>query len=200
MGTVVPFERLRSPNTVAPLIFVEMFNDQLHCTPALPWHFIDRILSNCRRLLRRARADGWSIGFIAASQRANHINGAGFDWIEDFRPQRADMVFETPAETCYSSSEFSGVVTGAGNCFLLAGFSGERACLATLINAPQHGHHGALIEDAVAAWPLPDHGATESQRAVVALARRYGTVLSTDEWLTCATNPRSELAPYYQAQ
>lgn len=199
MGSVIPFRQHRRPNAVAPLIFVEMFEDQLHCTPALPKPFVDRMLSNCRRLLRRARADGWSVGFIAASQRTNHVNGAGFNWIEGFRPRRTDMVFETLSETCYSNSEFSSVMTSAGNCFLLAGFSGERACLATLINAPQHGHHGAMIEDATATWPLPDHGAIESQRAVIALARRYGTILSTDEWLACAGTPRSDLLPCHTA-
>jgi len=107
------------------------------------------------------------------------------------------MIFECAAGSCYSSDEFADAMTNAGNCYLLAGFSAERTCLATLVEASRHGHHVGFVEDASYSGCLPGYSAQESRRALLAVARQHATILTTKEWIEVAGTPRCELVPNY---
>lgn len=194
MGTVITVERFWRRRTAAPIIFVEMFEDQLQYDSSLRQRPAAKVLSNCRKLQAEARACGRPIAFAAAAQRSGRICG-GMPWIEGFAPLKTDTVFRPPGDSCYSSEAFLRAIEAAGRCFLLAGFSGERFCLATLIDTAAFGHHGALIRDASSTWPLPGYTAQSSHRAVAAIASRYATILDTSEWLASARTGLSELEP-----
>lgn len=189
---VIPFERPRHHRAVPPLVFVEMNEEHLHESPN-GVHDLAATLVNCRSLLRRARLEGWPVAFVTPFGRMRDRSRAGLRWIDGFTPQRSDMIFEPAAASCYSSEEFAEAMTAAGMQFVLAGFSAESVCLATLIDAFTYGHYAGLIRDASSSRPLPGHDAVECHHAVVATASRYGAVLTTERWLRVAQSPLSEL-------
>jgi len=133
------------------------------------------------------------VAFVTPFRRASNLGLSGFRWIEGFRPQRSDMIFEPTAASCYSSAEFAEAMNEAGMCFVLAGFSGESVCLATLIDASLYGHHAGFIEDATSSRPLPGQDPAEGQRMVVATASRYATIVTAERWLRIAESHQSEL-------
>jgi hypothetical protein len=186
-GVVIPFERLGERRPVPPLVFVELHNDQLADRSAFGDTQVARVLRNCRMLRDIARARGWPLGFLnPLPPRHETYRRAQAPWIEGFEPRRDDMVFERTDGSCYSSLEFADAIADLGSEFVLAGFSGDGACLATLIDAARHGHRASFIEDASATRPLDGFNAVESHRALVAIASRYATIVSTDYWIKVA--------------
>ncbi len=197
MSVVIPFGRFLRRTNVPPLLFVEMFEYQLDGPIPRRSEQVQSAIESCRVLLEHARSQGWPIGFTISLSRTQRTKGAGLGWIEGFQPRRGDMVFETSADTCYSSTEFAEAMTNMGNSFLLAGFSGERVCLATLIDAPRHGHNAGLVEDATCVRQLNGLGMAESHRALVAVASNHATVLTSREWLHFGGTPRPTVEPCY---
>ena len=183
MSSVIQFERHLKRRLAPPLVFVEMHQDQFAGNPAFDANILKTVLANLRALLDRVRFEGWPVAFVAAFGRVQHRTRSGLAWIEGFKPQRCDMVFEPTEDSCYSSTEFGAAMTSAGSHFVLAGFSFERVCLSTLIESPAHGHRASVIADASITGPLRGCSAVESQRAVAAIASRYATVLTTASWL-----------------
>jgi hypothetical protein len=195
MGAVISFERYHKRRLIPPLVFVEMHQEQLAYNPTFGANDVMPVLANCRSLLNRARSEGWPVAFVTPFQRVRGHKQTGFRWIEGFKPQRNDMIFEPIADSCYSSAEFAEAITAYGKCFTLAGFSGERACLSTLIDASRHDHFAGFIVDASATRPLPGCDAAESHRAVVAIASRYATIVTAKRWLEVAGTREAELEP-----
>jgi nicotinamidase-related amidase len=197
MSVVIPFRRFLRRTDVPPLLFVEMFEYQLdEPMPARTEQAVSA-LANCRSLLEHARSQGWPVGFTISLSRTRKLEGAGLGWIEGFQPRRRDMVFETSGDSCYTSTEFAEAMTSAGNCFLLAGFSGERICLATFIDAARNGHRAGLIEDATCVRQMHGLNATESHRALIAIASNHATILTAREWLHYGGTTRPDLEPCY---
>lgn len=190
---VIPFRHHDRSKAVPPIVFVEMFEDIPEAPCRLRPEPIMSTLANCRILLDHARSAGWPLGFVVAAERARRNVHGGLPWIDGFRPQRTDMVFETTENSCYSSEAFADAMTDAGNCYLIAGFSGECIGLATLVEASRHGHDVGLIEDAVHSEPLSGCDAFESHRALVAVASSHAKILSAKGWLEIAGTPHSEL-------
>lgn len=197
MSVVIPFERFLRRTTVPPLLFVEMFEYQLEGPLPRRAEEVQSALAKSRMLLDYARAEGWPVGFTISLSRANRSKGVGLGWIEGFQPRRGDMVFETSGDSCYSSAEFAEAITSTGNCFVLAGFSGERVCLATLIDARRIGHRAGLIEDAICVRPMHGLDMGESHRALVAIASNHAIVLTAGEWLRFGGTPQTNLEPCY---
>lgn len=190
-STVIPFERFRpferyhQRRAVPPLVFVDMQEEQLAQSndgSADP----GSVLANCRALLSRARSEDWPVAFATAGQLENEQLRPSLHWIDGFTPRPSDMVFEPLAASCYTSSEFAEAMTAAGMQFVLAGFSGDGACLATLIDASAYGHRVGFIHDASASRPQSGQNALESHRAVVSIAGRYAALLTTQRWLETA--------------
>ena len=64
------------------------------------------------------------------------------------------MIFERNKPSCYASREFANAMTAGGGHFVLAGFSGEGACLATVMEAFHRDHHVTFLADASASHGL----------------------------------------------
>jgi nicotinamidase-related amidase len=200
MSVVLSFDRFRQRKRVPPLVLVDMFEDQRGRAPSIRSEDVSAVLTNCRLLLDNARSIGWPLGFTVDAHRLHQKHHLGAAWIDGFRPHRSDMVFETEGDSCYSSAEFAEAVTSTGNCFLLAGFSGARTCLTTLIDAPNHGHCGGIVEDACYVPALNGLDALASHRALIAVVSSYATTLTTTEWLNVGDTSRSELEPFHDAE
>lgn len=193
MSVVLTFDHFRQKRFAPPLVFVDMFQSPFGEGSAFPGEDAEVVVENCQRLLKCARSIAWPLAFAINVQRLRNAPHSNVDWSDGFRPGRTDMVFETKSDSCYSNPEFSEAMTRAGNCFLLAGFSGSRTCLATLVEASAHGHHGGLIEDACHIPPLNGLDAADSRRAFVAVASSYATTLTTAEWLDISGKSRSKM-------
>lgn len=190
MSVVIPFARYHKRRLVPPLVFVAMSARQLACSEGFGTEQIAPVLAKCRMLLERTRGEGWPVAFVGERRRV-HGHSRPL-WIEGLAPQRRDMVFEATGLSCYTSPEFADAMAAAGNAYVLAGFSGESACLSTLIDAPRHGHNATFIQDASATRPLPGYDAEESHRAVTAIAGRYATIVTAERWLEVAGVEKSQ--------
>jgi nicotinamidase-related amidase len=93
------------------------------------------------------------------------------------------MIFERNRPSCYASADFAEVIGGGGGSFVLAGFAGEAACLATAIDGFHRGHGITFLADASASHTLDDIAAKDVHRVVSTVAGLYGEVLTTKSWI-----------------
>jgi nicotinamidase-related amidase len=75
-------------------------------------------------------------------------------------------------------------MSAGGGSFVLAGFAGEAACLATAIDAYHRGHTVTFLTDASASHALGEIAANDVHRVVSSVAGLYGEVLATQNWIT----------------
>ena len=94
------------------------------------------------------------------------------------------MIFERNRPSCYASADFAEVMSAGGGSFVLAGFAGEAACLATAIDAFHRGHTVTYLADASASHALDDIAANDVHRVVSNVAGLYGDVITTRTWIT----------------
>lgn len=196
MSEVIEFEQYHRAKAAPPLIFVDMIEDQIEEEEGFGTREIAPVLAKLRLLLEQARDRHWPVAFVRpqASSPAAFGRRPG-RWIEGFEPRRSDMIFERSANSCYSSEQFASAMDGAGRVFVIAGFSVECACLATLMDAAQHDHFAGLVRDASATHPLPGCDAGESHRAVLAVAGRYATILTAEHWIDVAAGTAQRAQP-----
>ncbi|MDE2182064.1 MAG: isochorismatase family protein [Alphaproteobacteria bacterium] len=195
MSIVVSIDHYRRRRLVPPLVFVELQENQLSRNSAVAAAETVTVLNRCRLLLDYARSNGWPLGFVGA--RCGKRKRCGISWIEGFEPRRNDMVFERTDASCYTNREFADAMTVAGSVFVLAGFAGERTCLATVMDTARNGHQAGLIEDATTAGGLPGLSVAESHRAMVAIASQYATIVTARRWMEVAGTVQSQLEPTY---
>jgi len=82
------------------------------------------------------------------------------------------------------SADFAEVMSSGGGSFVLAGFAGEAACLATAIDAYHRGHTVTYLGDASASHALDGIAASDVHRVVANVAGLYGDVITTRNWIT----------------
>ena len=104
-------------------------------------------------------------------------------WIEGFEPHGVDMIFERNRPSCYASADFAEVIGSGGGSFVLAGFAGEAACLATAIDAFHRGHTVSYLTDASASHALDDISANDVHRVVSGVVGLYGDTITTQSWI-----------------
>lgn len=185
MTKIIQFEQYQQKWRAAPpLVFVDMLEDQLDFEDGFGQREIEPVLSRCRMLLAEARERHWPVAFV---RPANVQALKPARWIEGFEPKRSDMVFDRLGHSCYSSDEFADAMDAMGRVFVIAGFSVESACLATVMDAQQHNQFAGLVSDATATRPLPDKDAIESHRAVTTVASRFGTIVTAEHWIGVTT-------------
>jgi isochorismate hydrolase len=182
IGSIIPLRFAHQRNAVPPILFIEMFQERLDAYTSLTPR-ADTVISNCRTLMDRARSLGFPIAFVISKGRSFSQSAPPSRWINGFRPQRNDMVFEPSAASCYSSTEFAEAISDVGGQFVLAGFLGESVCLATVIDAATFGHRAGLIEDALSSRPIFGE-AVDSHHVVVGTASRFAAILKTANWIT----------------
>jgi nicotinamidase-related amidase len=93
------------------------------------------------------------------------------------------MIFERSQPSCYASKCFSEIMEEGEREFVLAGFAGESACLSTMIDAFHRGHRVTYLADASASHALEEFDSAETHRMVQNLARLYGRVVKTQDWI-----------------
>ena len=185
MSSVIDLRAYVNPSVVQTLVLVDLQQEYTASPRVLALENTKGALGNCRAALAHARAMGLPVAFVRWIDRTPLFNKATrfSRWIEGFEPHGVDMIFERNRPSCYASAEFAEVIGSGGGSFVLAGFAGEAACLATAIDAFHRGHTVTYLTDASASHALDDMGANEVHRAVSRVAGLYGDVVTTQSWI-----------------
>src|ERR1041385_2703928 len=185
MSSVIDLRAYVNPSVVQTLVLVDLQQEYTASPRVLALENTKAALANCRTALAHARAMGLPVAFVRWIDRTPLFNKATrfSRWIEGFEPHGVDMIFERNRPSCYTSTDFAEVIGSGGGSFVLAGFAGEAACLATAIDAFHRGHHGTYLPDASASHALEDIGANEVHRVVSGVAGLYGDVITTRSWI-----------------
>jgi nicotinamidase-related amidase len=185
MSSVIDLRAYVNPSVVQTLVLVDLQQEYTASQRVLALENTKGALANCRAALAHARAMGLPVAYVRWIDRTPLFNKATrfSRWIEGFEPHGVDMIFERNRPSCYASADFAEVIGSGGGSFVLAGFAGEAACLATAIDAFHRGHTVTYLTDASASHALDDIGANEVHRVVSGVAGLYGDVITTRSWI-----------------
>ena len=185
MSSVIDLRAYVNPGVVQILVLVDLQQEYTASPRVLALEDTRGALANCRAALAHARAMGLPVAFVRWLDRTPLFNKATrfSRWIEGFEPHGVDMIFERNRPSCYASADFAEVMSGGGGSFVLAGFAGEAACLATAIDAFHRGHSVTYLTDASASHALDDITANDVHRVVSRVAGLYGDVITTRTWI-----------------
>ena len=191
MTSIVSLRSFANASNVPVVVLVDMQQEYVAEPRLLAIPEIDRALDNCRRVLDHARRIGLPVAFTRTLNQSAFFNRATpfVRWIDGFEPCRNEMVFERSNPSCYSSEAFAAMVNQTRGGVVLAGFSGEAACLSTMIDAFHRDHAISYLCDASASHTLEDLPAYQTHRAVSRICGLYGEVHETDAWIA-STSPR----------
>jgi len=185
MSSVVDLRAYVNPSVIQTLVLVDLQQEYIASPRVLALEETKSALANCRAALAHARAMGLPVAFVRWIDRTPIFNKASrfSRWIEGFEPHGVDMIFERNRPSCYASADFAEVIGGGGGSFVLAGFAGEAACLATAIDGFHRGHDITFLADGSASHALDDIAAKDVHRVVSTVAGLYGEVLTTKSWI-----------------
>ena len=185
MSSVIDLRAYVSPSIVQTLVLVDLQQEYIASPRVLALENSKGALANCRAALAHARAMGMPVAFVRWIDRTPLFNKATrfSRFIEGFEPHGVDMVFERNRPSCYASADFAEVMGDGGGNFVLAGFAGEAACLATAIDAFHRGHKITYLADASASHALDDVAANDVHHVVSNVAALYGEVTTTRSWI-----------------
>src|SRR3989440_832878 len=156
MSSVIDLRAYVNPSVIQTLVLVDLQQEYIASPRVLALEETKGALANCRAALAHARAMGLPVAFARWIDRTPLFNKATrfSRWIEGFEPHGVDMIFERNRPSCYASADFAEVIGSGGGNFVLAGFAGEAACLATAIDAFHRGHTVTYLTDASASHAL----------------------------------------------
>ena len=152
MRNVVNLRSYANKSTVPTLVLLDLQQEYIASPRMFALPDAEAAIENCRRVLRHARQFGLPVAFLRMIDRTPFFNPAlsYSKWISGFEPVSSDMIFERNKPSCYASREFANAMTAGGGHFVLAGFSGEAACLATAMEAFHRDHRVTYLADASA--------------------------------------------------
>jgi nicotinamidase-related amidase len=189
MRNVVNLRSYSNISRIPTLVLLDLQQEyiaspRLHSNPKA-----EAALENCRGALAHARAMGYPVAFLRMVGRSPFFNPVRSysHWIHGFEPLTSEMVFERSMPSCYANREFGHVMTESGGHFVLAGFSGEAGCLATVVEAFHRGHRVTWLADASASLGLNRIPAASVHETVGELIGLYGEVTTTREWISEAS-------------
>jgi nicotinamidase-related amidase len=185
MSSIIDLRAYVNPSVIPTLVLVDLQREYISSPRVLAVPEAKGALANCRAALVHARAMGFPVAYVRWINRSSLFNAATpfSRWIEGFEPHGVDMIFERNKPSCYASADFAEVMSAGGGNFVLAGFAGEAACLATAIDAFHRGHDVTYLADASASHALDDIAANDVQRIVSSIAGLYGNVVATKTWI-----------------
>lgn len=185
MSSVIDFRAYLASGPAPTLVLLDLQQEWLIGARQLDHDHSTRALENCGTALAHARRMGFPVAFVRRVRPGGPFAPAPPQsrWIERFEPHGSDMVFEREKPSCFASPHFADAMTSAGGPLVLAGFSGEAACLCTAIDAHHRGHDFTFLSDASASRPLGASEAGDVHLLLTQVIRLYGTVADTARWV-----------------
>lgn len=189
MNSVIYLKAMADPSVAPCFVLVDLQREYVAGSRLMAMPGAKSVLAKCLAALRHARTKGFPIAYVRQKSRSSFFNPATsfFDWIVDFEPTAADMIFDRDKPSCYSSKHFSELMDSCGGNFVFAGFAGETACLSTAIDAYHRNHRFTYLADASASHELGSISADEVQKAITAIVGVYGDTLDTDSWIAMSS-------------
>ncbi len=194
MSTVIDIRRYVDPTDIPTLVLVDLQQEYTASPRALAMPQAAQALARCSEALAHARAMGFPVAFVRWTGNSSLFNAATrfYRWIEGFEPWGSDMIFERAKPSCYASAPFCEVMDFGGGGFVLAGFAGEAACLATAVDAFSRGHRFTFLADASVSHRLDEIGAGDVHQVVTKVIELYGDVLGTQTWIAATSRTRRQ--------
>lgn len=194
MTNIVDLRTFTNSVSVPTLVLVDLQEEYLASSRALAIPDAAGALANCRSAIRHARGRGYPIAYSRWIGQAPYFNPATrfSRWIEGFEPSGSDLIFERSLPSCYTNEQFAEVMTSCGGNFVLAGFAGEVACLATAIEAFHRGHRVTYLADASASHAIENTSAKDVHKFVSDVMALWAGVTNTEAWIrSSATTTRT---------
>jgi nicotinamidase-related amidase len=190
MRNIVNLRSYAGKAIVPTLVLLDLQEEYIASPRLFALPDVESALQNCRVVLRHSRRAGLPIAFVRMVGRSVFFKSAPSHsgWISGFEPEGSDMVFERNKPSCYASREFANAMTAGGGHFVLAGFSGEEACLATVIEAFHRNHRVTFLADASASHGLDRTAPRSVHDMVVQLIGLFGEVTGARQWISEQTS------------
>jgi nicotinamidase-related amidase len=185
MKNVVNLRSYANASQIPTLVLLDLQQEYIASPRLFSIPEAEKALENCRRALKHARRVGLPVAFLRLIGRSPFFNPvlSYSSWIPGFEPLTSEMVFERSKPSCYANREFAHAMTQGGGHFVLAGFSGEAGCLATVVEAFHHGHRVTYLADASASLGLNQIPAPTVHETVTQLIGLYGEITTTQDWI-----------------
>jgi len=143
-------------------------------------------LRRCKAILDEARMLGLPIAHfrqLRASSLFNHASPFS-KWIEDFQPRCNEMVFSRTMPSCYSNNGFCNFLERIdAPTIVLAGLTGEEACLSTAVDALHRNHKLIFVKDASASRAIGDLSEEETHELLSNIISYYAETVKSSELL-----------------
>jgi nicotinamidase-related amidase len=193
MKNVINLRAYANIRLIPTLVLVDLQQEYIASPRLFSIPGLDPVLENCRAVLAHCRQIGIPVAFVRMVGSSPFFNPAlsYSNWIPGFEPLTSEMVFERSKPSCYANSEFANAMAVGGGHFVLAGFSGEGACLATAMEAFHRGHNVTFLADASASRSLADIEATKVHETVAELVGLYADVTTTRDWIDSQGSQRA---------
>lgn len=111
-----------------------------------------RTISCCLDIQATWRRHMWPIAHLKRIAKAAYFNPASTltEWIDDVRPLPAEISFEHPLPSAYSSAKFSEYMTNIGNLrCVVVGFALNDSIISTVIEGFHRGDRFEVLREAV---------------------------------------------------
>jgi len=190
MRNVVNLRSYANKSAVPTLVLLDLQQEYVASPRLFAIPHVETALENCRAVLRHSRQLGLPVAFLRMVGHSPFFNPAlsYSRWIPGFEPVSSDMIFERGKPSCYDSREFANAMTQCGGHFVLAGFSGEAACLSTVMEAFHRGHRVTFLSDASASHGLDRIEPDSVHETVIQLIGLFGEVTTANEWISEQTS------------
>jgi nicotinamidase-related amidase len=126
-----------------------------YTTPGRPFYLqgIAPSLSNAKRLLDHARAQGWSVIHVQHLQNGPvfNLDGEHGRFIFGFEPKEGEAHVIKSKLSAYTNVSFQMLIDAAvarGSELVLAGYGSTMCCLATIASGALFGHRYTFVQDA----------------------------------------------------
>lgn len=159
---VVQMSQFREMQSAPIIALVDLQMEFVSAGRAYAIKEIEDCLERCAAILEHSRSAGLPIAHFRQVRASTYFNGASpfSGWIENFQPRCNEMVFERDLPSCYSNAAFCSFLEGIREpTIVLAGLSGEEACLSTAVDALHRNHQLIFVRDASASRAI--HNLTE---------------------------------------
>jgi nicotinamidase-related amidase len=186
MSQVIDISGYIDTSRIKTLVLLDVQRDCVADTSAPE---MAKAIGNCQAVLKHARSAGLQVAFTRWIGRGAFF---GHDepfsgWLDGFEPNRKDLVFDRAQPSCYCNPLFAEIITQAGGHFILAGITGETACLATAIDAFHRGHRVTLLSDASASQKLGEAACGDVHRVVTQVIDLFGQITTTKVWISASS-------------
>lgn len=180
-----PQNKLRHDNSI--IVLLDFQNEYISSGRSYALKHTDQCLEKGKLILEQARSSGFAIVHFRTILKSAFFNPGSFfsGWINDFSPRSNEMIFERTEPSIFSNTSFNNFLQYISNPNLVIfGFTGERGCLATAIDASNRNIQLNYVHDASASSSLRELNEHESHDYLTKLICLYSEVVHTNQILT----------------